>query len=80
MPANAAAHVRIARPSRDLAAAERFWISGLGLDVLYRHASDGTPDDHSLLMAAGLMRPGTWNSSTIPPHPWSRGRPPRIYW
>lgn len=51
MPANAAAHVRIARPTRDLEAAERFWISGLGLDVLYRHASDGTPDDHSLLMA-----------------------------
>ncbi|MGW6399313.1 VOC family protein [Streptomyces sp. NPDC055134] len=51
MPANAAAHVRIARPSRDLEAAELFWISGLGLDVLYRHTSDGTPDDHSLLMA-----------------------------
>ncbi|MFA3835184.1 VOC family protein [Streptomyces aureus] len=51
MPANAAAHVRIARPSRDLEAAERFWISGLGLDVLYRHASNGMPDDHSLLMA-----------------------------
>lgn len=41
----------IARPTRDLEAAERFWISGLGLDVLYRHASVGTPDDHSLLMA-----------------------------
>ncbi|MFD3475080.1 VOC family protein [Streptomyces sp. NPDC058695] len=51
MPANAAAHVRIARPSRDLEAAEQFWISGLGLDVLYRHTSDGSPDDHSLLMA-----------------------------
>ncbi|MET7519963.1 VOC family protein [Streptomyces sp. NPDC005480] len=51
MPANASAHVRIARPSRDLEAAELFWISGLGLDVLYRHASDGTPDVHSLLMA-----------------------------
>ncbi|MFI9778552.1 VOC family protein [Streptomyces sp. NPDC051956] len=51
MPANAAAHVRIARPSRDLEAAELFWITGLGLDVLYRHASDGTSDDHSLLMA-----------------------------
>lgn len=51
MPANATAHVRIARPSRDLGAAERFWISGLGLDVLYRHEADGTADDHSLLMA-----------------------------
>lgn len=44
-------HVRIARPSRDLAAAERFWIDGLGLSVLYRHASDGSPGDHALLMA-----------------------------
>lgn len=44
-------HIRIARPSRDLAAAERFWIDGLGLDVLYRHQADGTPGEHSLLMA-----------------------------
>ncbi|MDW6066050.1 VOC family protein [Streptomyces sp. FXJ1.4098] len=50
MSANATAHVRIARPSHDLQAAERFWVSGLGLDVLYRHVSDGTPGDHSLLM------------------------------
>lgn len=50
MPANATAHVRIARPSRDLGAAEQFWISGLGLDVVYRHAADGTPGGHSLLM------------------------------
>ncbi|MCM2577622.1 VOC family protein [Streptomyces meridianus] len=45
------AHVRIARPSRDLAAAERFWSAGLGLTVLYRHESDGSPGDHALLMA-----------------------------
>ncbi|MFE3503584.1 VOC family protein [Kitasatospora sp. NPDC059160] len=50
MPADATAHVRIARPSRDLAAAEHFWAAGLGLDVLYRHTTDGTPDEHSLLM------------------------------
>ncbi|MFH9351443.1 VOC family protein [Kitasatospora sp. NPDC017646] len=50
MPADATAHIRIARPSRDLEAAERFWISGLGLDVLYRHTTDGTPGEHSLLM------------------------------
>ncbi|MEV4880519.1 VOC family protein [Streptomyces cyaneofuscatus] len=50
MPANAMAHVRIARPSRDLGAARRFWVSGLGLDVLYQHAADGTPGHHSLLM------------------------------
>ncbi|MFJ9773782.1 VOC family protein [Kitasatospora sp. NPDC101157] len=50
MPADATAHIRIARPSSDLAAAERFWVSGLGLDVLYRHTTDGTPGEHSLLM------------------------------
>ncbi|MFD5465292.1 VOC family protein [Kitasatospora sp. NPDC127059] len=50
MPADATAHIRIARPSRNLDAAERFWASGLGLDVLYRHTTDGTPGEHSLLM------------------------------
>ncbi|WP_326794270.1 VOC family protein [Streptomyces sp. NBC_01808] len=50
MPADATAHLRIARPSRDLEAAERFWISGLGLDIQYRHTADGTPGQHSLLM------------------------------
>ncbi|TXS05153.1 VOC family protein [Streptomyces sp. col6] len=50
MPAHSAAHIRIARPSRDLAVAERFWVSGLGLDVLYQHAADGTPGRSSLLM------------------------------
>lgn len=44
------AQVRIARPSRDLRAAERFWADGLGLSVLYRHERDGTPRSHSLLM------------------------------
>ncbi|MDP9794506.1 catechol 2,3-dioxygenase-like lactoylglutathione lyase family enzyme [Catenuloplanes nepalensis] len=32
----AAAHLRIARPTLSLAAAERFWTAGLGLDVLFR--------------------------------------------
>lgn len=50
MPADSAAHIRFARPSRDLRAAEDFWVSGLGLDVLYRHAADGTPGRSSLLM------------------------------
>lgn len=41
--------LRLARPSRGLAAAERFWVDGLGLDVLWR----AEPDDnagHALLM------------------------------
>lgn len=35
-------HLRLARPSRDLAAIERFWVVGLGLDVLWRVGSDAT--------------------------------------
>ncbi|AEN13280.1 MULTISPECIES: VOC family protein [unclassified Streptomyces] len=50
MPADATAHLRIARPSRDLEAAEVFWVAGLGLDVLYRHEADGTSGEHALLM------------------------------
>jgi catechol 2,3-dioxygenase-like lactoylglutathione lyase family enzyme len=44
-----ASHLRIARPSHDLQAAEQFWVDGLGLDVLFRtdHPADG---GHSLLM------------------------------
>ncbi|MCH0542967.1 VOC family protein [Streptomyces sp. MUM 203J] len=43
-------HVRVARPSRDLGAAERFWVRGLGLSVLWRTESGGTPGEHDLLM------------------------------
>jgi catechol 2,3-dioxygenase-like lactoylglutathione lyase family enzyme len=43
-------HVRIARPSRDLRATERFWVDGLGLDVLYR-ADSSAEGGHALLMA-----------------------------
>lgn len=50
MPADATAHIRIARPSLDLDVAARFWTSGLGLSELWRHRGDGAPGDHSLLM------------------------------
>ena len=43
-------NLRIARPSRDLRAAERFWVGGLGLDVLFR-ADESAEGDHALLMA-----------------------------
>ncbi|OIJ69782.1 VOC family protein [Streptomyces mangrovisoli] len=43
------AHVRVARPSRDLAAAERFYVEGLGLDVLWR-TTERVPGEHDLLM------------------------------
>jgi catechol 2,3-dioxygenase-like lactoylglutathione lyase family enzyme len=46
------AHIRIARPSRDLEAAERFYAGGLGLKVLYRAAADA-PGEHDLLMVGG---------------------------
>lgn len=42
-------HLRVARPSRDLARSERFWVNGLGLDVLYRTGTDAE-GDHALLM------------------------------
>lgn len=42
-------NIRIARPSRDLAAAERFYVTGLGLTVLYR-ATGSVPGEHDLLM------------------------------
>ncbi|WP_328621203.1 VOC family protein [Streptomyces sp. NBC_00354] len=42
-------HVRIARPSLDLAAAERFYVDGLGLGVLWR-STDIAPGEHELLM------------------------------
>jgi catechol 2,3-dioxygenase-like lactoylglutathione lyase family enzyme len=44
-----ASHLRLARPSRDLLAAERFWVDGLGLDVLLR-LDDSAEGGHALLM------------------------------
>lgn len=46
-----AAHpIRIARPCRDLRAAERFWVQGAGLDVLWRTGESVGTDEHALLM------------------------------
>ncbi|MGW1349513.1 VOC family protein [Streptomyces sp. NPDC002409] len=50
MPLPGQTHIRLARPSRDLAAAERFWADGLGLTVLYRADADRSPGMHDLLM------------------------------
>lgn len=41
--------IRVARPSRDLAAAERFYVAGLGLDVLWR-TTERVSGEHDLLM------------------------------
>ncbi|MFE0460464.1 VOC family protein [Kitasatospora sp. NPDC058965] len=51
MPLTARTPLRIARPTADLAAAERFWVAGLGLAELWRHRGTGAVGDHSLLMA-----------------------------
>lgn len=42
-------HLRIARPSRDLSAAEAFWVDGVGLEVLWRVGPDAA-GGHALLM------------------------------
>ena len=49
MEPSPASHLRIARPSRDLQASERFWVDGLGLDVLFR-VEDSAEGGHALLM------------------------------
>ncbi|WP_407704406.1 VOC family protein [Streptomyces spongiae] len=41
--------IRVARPSRDLAAAERFYVAGLGLEVIWR-TTERAPGEHDLLM------------------------------
>lgn len=47
---DASQHIRIARPSLDLAAAERFYVGGLGLSVLFRKDGRATGEPHDLLM------------------------------
>jgi hypothetical protein len=57
-PVDPTVHVRLARPSRDLAAAERFYVQGLGLDVLWR-TNERVPGEHDLVMVARAAAPGT---------------------
>ena len=49
MRPQAFSQLRIARPSNDLIQAERFWVDGLGLEVLYRAGTDAE-GGHALLM------------------------------
>ena len=49
MKPSPASHLRIARPGHDLQASERFWVDGLGLDVLFR-ADSSAEGGHALLM------------------------------
>ncbi|MFE0812754.1 VOC family protein [Streptomyces sp. NPDC058794] len=50
MPVDGHSRIRIARPSRDLGAAERFWVRGLGLGVVWRSEGGPEPGGHDLLM------------------------------
>jgi catechol 2,3-dioxygenase-like lactoylglutathione lyase family enzyme len=66
------ASIRLARPSRDLAAAERFYVHGLGLEVLYR--ATGEAGQHDLVMVG--WREASWHlelvggsSLSVPPAP-----------
>ncbi len=55
-------HLRIARPSRDLSAAERFYVDGLGFEVVQR--GRGTSVGERNLLMVGL--PGaTWHFELI---------------
>ncbi|MFF4959762.1 VOC family protein [Streptomyces sp. NPDC001222] len=63
MPFDARSHLRIARPSRDLAAAERFWAEGLGLSVVYRAEAGPERGEHDLLML-GLPEAG-WHLELV---------------
>lgn len=59
-------HIRIARPSRDLASAERFWAGGLGLEVLYR-SDVPAPGEHALIMLG--WPDATWHLELVEGRP-----------
>ncbi|NBM14949.1 VOC family protein [Streptomyces sp. GC420] len=63
MPADGQSHIRIARPSRDLVAAERFWTRGLGLEVLFRTEGGDEPGEHDLLMVG--WRDAAWHLELV---------------
>ena len=48
-PLLASAHLRIAQPSRDLTRTTKFWVSGLGLQVLERVQPQAS-GEHELVM------------------------------
>jgi catechol 2,3-dioxygenase-like lactoylglutathione lyase family enzyme len=54
--------IRIARPCADLAAAERFYVQGLGMEVLWR-ATATAPEEHDLVMV-GWAR-ATWHLELV---------------
>ncbi|MDV5144480.1 VOC family protein [Streptomyces sp. SBC-4] len=65
---DAQTHVRIARPSRDLAAAERFYVDGLGLAVQWR-TTTREPGEHDLLMVGPAGGGWHFELTRDPEHP-----------
>jgi catechol 2,3-dioxygenase-like lactoylglutathione lyase family enzyme len=65
LPAHAP--IRLARPTGDLDAAERFWTDGVGLEVLWRTdahpADDTTAAGHALLMVG--PKGGGWHLEIV---------------
>ncbi|WP_425310937.1 hypothetical protein AADG42_02655 [Ammonicoccus fulvus] len=56
--------IRVARPSRSLERAERFWCHGAGLEVLWRSGAE-VEGDHALLMVG---QPGaSWRKTSTQP-------------
>ncbi|MFD0153113.1 VOC family protein [Streptomyces sp. NPDC055721] len=65
---HAQTHIRVARPSRDLAAAERFYVDGLGLDVQWR-STTREPGKHDLLMVGPAGGGWHFELTRDPDHP-----------
>ncbi|MED7951920.1 VOC family protein [Streptomyces sp. BE20] len=61
-------HVRVARPSGDLAAAERFYVEGLGLAVLWR-STERVAGEHDLLMVGPSGGGWHFELTRDPDHP-----------
>lgn len=58
----AATPIRLARPSRDLEAAHRFWVEGLGLEVLWASGPEAE-GGHALLMLGA--RGAAWHLELV---------------
>ncbi len=56
------AHLRIARPTADLPTIERFWIDGVGLDLLWRSDADAQ-GGHALTMIGPAN--GAWHLELV---------------
>jgi catechol 2,3-dioxygenase-like lactoylglutathione lyase family enzyme len=73
VPLGPQSQLRVARPSRDLAAAERFWVDGLGLTVLWR--SQATADGGHALLMVGWPQAG-WHLELVDDPATAAASPP----